>query len=1122
MSSPPPDHAARERALDPTTSFCVQAPAGSGKTELLIQRYLRLLATVDRPEEIVAITFTRKAATEMAARVTDALTEAAAGGPPPAGDHHARTRELAEAALARDRERGWELLRHPSRMRIDTIDALCLELVHRLPLLARLGTAATPIEEAKPLYREAARRTLAELGGERGGAVERLLLHLEGRPERFVELVSDLLAWRDQAAEVIEAARTPRARQGLERTLAGAAGVELARLAATVPEPLAAEIVACGRLAAANLVAGGSDSPVVALAGLGTLPGEGVDALPLWRGIAALLLTDRGEVRKPAGITVRNGFPKGEKGTPEAAAKARMQSLVEAVARHPAWAERLAACRIIPDPVYSDGQWAVVGAVVEVLYLAAAHLWLLFGERGVADFPAIAMEATAALGEAEAPGELLLAIDREVRHLLVDEFQDTSRRQFDLLERLTAGWEQGDGRTLFVVGDPMQSIYRFRQAEVALFLRARRNGIGTVPLTPLKLTANFRSDPAVVGWVNSHLGPLFPIEEDEAAGAVPYSPSRAARPAAGGEVRLVPLLAAHGEGVAAEAAEARQVVALVEAAAGRGESCAILVRARSHLPAILAALHRAGLRYQAHGVLKLTERPVVLDLVALTRALLSPLDRTAWLALLRAPFCGLDAADLYRLVDGTDPEVPVTTLLADPAHLDGLAPEAAGRGARLAAVVAQAEGEVGRRPLAARVEGAWVALGGPATVGAGELAAGRAYLRLLREVEAEGEVSVAAVESRLEGLFAPPDPEADDTLAVMTIHKAKGLEFDTVILPGLGRGPRGPQRPLLRWLHLPEGPLLAARPRRDRDPIYDYVGALEQAQEAQETRRLLYVAATRARTRLYLLGEVESRADSTVRPSGRSLLGLLWPQVEAEALAALEPVAAAASDGPAAPTLRRLPATFRIPTPASALAPEAAERLEAGSVPPFRWAGEAARHTGTVVHAALAHIAEVGVEGWDTARAATMRSALGAALAGEGVAGAELEGAVARAVAAVAAAVGDDRGRWLLTDHEAAASEVALAGRVGGRIVHCTLDRTFVAGGVRWIVDYKVATHEGGDRDAFLAAEWERYLPQLDRYATLMAHLDDRPIRIALYHPLLGGWQEAAWPEAHADAPGVE
>ena len=1111
MSFSPPDHAARVAALDPTTSFCVQAPAGSGKTELLIQRYLRLLATVQRPEEIVAITFTRKAAAEMAARVTDALTAAAKDGPVAPGDHDRRTRDLAAAALARDRERGWGLLHNPRRMRIDTIDAFGLELVHRLPLLARLPTSVTPTEEAAPLYREAARRTLAELGGEHGAPVAQLLLHLEGRPEEFVGRLAELLAWRDQAAEVFAAPHSEAARARLEATLERVVALRLEELRQTVAAAVAGEIVACGRYAAANLADG--DSPIVALADLTSLPAASGAALATWRGVADLLLTGDGTVRKAGGINVKVGFPPGKRGSPEAAAKARMQGLVAALADSPAWGARLAACRLLPEPAYDGGQWAVVGAVVEVVRLAAAHLWWLFRDLGVVDFPTIAMEAIGALGAVEAPDDLLLAIDAQVRHLLVDEFQDTSRRQLELLARLTAGWEEGDGRTLFVVGDPMQSIYRFRQAEVALFLRARRHGVGTVRLTPLTLTANFRSDPAVVGWVNNHLGPLFPEQEDEVAGAVAYCPSTAVRAAAGGEVRLLPLLAHPGEAVAAERSEAARVVALVAAARERGEGCAILVRARSHLVAILLALHRAGRPYQAREVLPLGERPVVLDLVALTRALLSPWDRTAWLAALHAPFCGLDPSALLRLVEGAE-EVTIPSLLAQEERLALLAPEAATRAARLAAVLAQAEGEVGRRPLAQRVEGAWVALGGPATVGPGELAAARAYLRLVRALEAEGPVSVAEVERRLARLFAPPDPAADGTLAVMTIHKAKGLEFDTVIVPGLGRPPRPSDYPLLRWLHLPEGPLLAARPRGDRpDPIYDYVGMLEREQEAQEERRLLYVAATRARRRLYLLGTVEARADGAVRPPGRSLLDLLWPQIAEQALAQVEEVEGDRPEEGGTATVWRLAATFRIPAPAPSLTPAVAVRSAAGEGAPFRWAGEAARHMGTVVHAALAHLAEVGGEGWDAARVATLGPALRAALAAAGVAGTELEAAAARAAAAVAATVADPRGRWLLGRHEAAASEVALAGELGGQIVHCRFDRTFVAGGVRWIVDYKVATHEGGDRDAFLAVEWQRYLPQLARYATLMARLDDRPIRIALYHPLLGGWQEAGWPD---------
>src|SRR5205807_8890004 len=109
------------------------------------------------------------------------------------------------------------------------------------------------------------------------------------------------------------------------------------------------------------------------------------------------------------------------------------------------------------------------------------------------------------------------------KHVLVDEFQDTSISQWELLERLTAGWEPDDGRTLFVVGDPMQSIYRFREADVALFLHARREGLGNVRLEPLTLTTNFRSQEKLVDFFNDAFPRIFPAEPDESLGAVPYS-----------------------------------------------------------------------------------------------------------------------------------------------------------------------------------------------------------------------------------------------------------------------------------------------------------------------------------------------------------------------------------------------------------------------------------------------------------------------------------------------------------------------------------------------------------------------------------------------------------------------
>src|SRR5512146_49625 len=153
---PVPDLAERRRALDPARSFIVQAPAGSGKTELLIQRYLGLLAHVDHPEEIVAVTFTRKAAGEMRERVLGALADAQSGAVP-ATEHEELTLELASAALRRDTRAGWRIADHPARLRIQTVDALCAALTRQMPVLSRFGSQPESMEDAGELYLEAAR-----------------------------------------------------------------------------------------------------------------------------------------------------------------------------------------------------------------------------------------------------------------------------------------------------------------------------------------------------------------------------------------------------------------------------------------------------------------------------------------------------------------------------------------------------------------------------------------------------------------------------------------------------------------------------------------------------------------------------------------------------------------------------------------------------------------------------------------------------------------------------------------------------------------------------------------------------------------------------------------------------
>src|SRR5256884_4048268 len=160
---------------------------------------------------------------------------------------------------------------------------------------------------------------------------------------------------------------------------------------------------------------------------------------------------------------------------------------------------------------------------------AARELHVEFAEAGRVDYTYVTGAARAALADAGLPTELALRAGLAFTHILVDEFQDTSLAQFQLLESLTAAWEEGDGRTLFIVGDPMQSIYRFRDAEVGLFITAREHGIGNVRLTPLRLTRNFRATPALVDWSNEVFAQVFPAADELRAGAIAFSASVAAR-----------------------------------------------------------------------------------------------------------------------------------------------------------------------------------------------------------------------------------------------------------------------------------------------------------------------------------------------------------------------------------------------------------------------------------------------------------------------------------------------------------------------------------------------------------------------------------------------------------------
>ncbi len=1125
---PVPDAGVRERALDPERSFLVQAPAGSGKTELLIQRVLALLARVDAPEEVVAITFTRKAAAEMRGRVLRAL-EMAAGPDAPQAAHARRTRTLAQAVLARDAECGWGLRASPQRLRIQTIDAFCAGLGRQLPFLSGLGGTPHLVEDARPLYREAARAALAtlEAGGADGDAVARAVAHRDAHLEGLENLVVALLGKRDQWLRHLHRDDDSAARRArLEQTVRDEVAGRLAALAAGFPGDALAQASALAAAACAELDAAGQEAGVLEpFRDDAAPPGDDEHALEKWRALDALLLTaSTAEWRKAP--TASLGFPapsaaKGGERARRQAHKERMTALLDRVREVPGLAARLREAARLPASRYAEAQWDVMQAVVRLLVLAAGHLKLVFAAHGRVDFLEVAQRAHHALVDGDgAPTDLALALDHRVSHLLVDEFQDTSRLQCDLLARLTEGWTPGDGRTLFLVGDPMQSIYRFREADVGLFLRAAEGALGNVALESLRLTANFRSAAGLVDWFNGVFPGVLAPARDALAGAVPYAPAAAVR-----DAETPPAVSVHPRIGRDDDGEAAEIVALVEAARAEHPdgTIAVLVRGRAHLHALLPRLREAGLRYRAVDVERLDAQPVVEGLWALTRALLHRGDRVAWLALLRGPLCGLTLADLLALA-GDAREATLPSLLTDPGARARLTVDGRVRVERLAGVLAAALAGRGRAGLRHLVEGAWLALGGPALADATARQAAAAYLELLDLHVTGGTLpDPDAFAEALGELHAPSDPEADASLQLMTVHKAKGLEFDTVILPGLGRLPKRDDPPLLAWLETPDddGLLMAPIDARGaaRDPLYAWIRRLEEGRAAHESGRLLYVAATRARRRLHLLGaaEVGTRKGAPVlRVPKRSFLELLWPVV-GEAFAARferDSVPGAAVEGGAhAPDdapLTRLPRDWACPDfPEAVTATAPLPDMPATEPVIFDWAGEGARAAGTVVHRVLEAwgcdgLPEPGVLSPDAA------GFVRAALREQGLSGAPLDAAASRVDRALRATLADPRGRWLFDPaHTEARGELALTSVLEGRLVDLVIDRTFVdAEGIRWIVDFKTSDHGGGGLGAFLDRELDRYREQLERYGQVLALLDDRPQRLALYFPLVGGWRE--------------
>ncbi|CAA0119395.1 ATP-dependent helicase/nuclease subunit A [Halioglobus japonicus] len=1097
----------RTAAIDPHHSVCVSAPAGSGKTELLIQRYLNLLSRVQRPEQVLAITFTRKAAAEMRERVLESLRSAQENMPCD-NPHQQVTRTLAEQALAADARGEWQLLGNISRFNIKTIDSFCAGLTRQMPVLSQFGGQANVKDDVTPLYIEAVQELYKLLEGDHPIATDlrTLLQHFDNDWERLQTLLVSMLARRDQWRGYIGVHHAP---EEAENYLVATVGAMVSNELSDVDQKLAVfrgELLQLMQFSAANL----NEPPPL------HFPQAAANELAHWRTLRDLLLTKSGHWRKK--ITKAEGFPAGT-GEPQRRKK-QWQALLLELQTIEGLQEALASVQSLPALEADSDSWRLVLHLSRLLPTLAAQLLLVFQQQGVVDHCQVAQSALLALGDDDAPTELALRLDYQIDHILVDEFQDTAITQYELLQKLTRGWgeynEQNPEvpRTLMIVGDGMQSIYGFRGANVGLFLKARSEGFNSVVPRYLELSCNFRSDRGVVDWVNNTFESAFPSTNDVGRAQVRFSRAQAVRP-----LRIDP--AVQMRAFSGGDARRREVLfvcdQIAECIANSEETIAILGRTRSHLQPIVKQLKYLGIPYNAPDLDGLAQSPAVADLLTLCRALYSDADRLAWMAVLRAPWCGLRLEDLLAIARAGDhaPYTPIWSVIQQVDVRSALSEDGRSRLQHVLPALQRAREKHDRLSLRVWVEQAWVEIGGPQCApDEDSLLDVENFLQLLEEAESAGvgfdlDWLTQSVQKRFMNARDP-----DSKVHLLTLHKAKGLEFDRVIIPQLDRSPRRDDRDLLLWDEYSNADgersfLLAAddHSKADTPTLYNYLQLQRQKKTLLEATRLLYVGATRAIAQLFLTGVIKTDTATGLpnAPSRLSLLNPIWPAFSQEMQ-----VYAQRDEPASAPALRTPRHLTRL---AEAAVPVPANHgfsvpRESADNPTAFIANSVDRSIGNVVHKVLETLSHRDILPEEVSERDLRHWHI--ALQREGLRGEALNRALASVRNAVANSIKvGGAGRWVLCGkHREAHSEWALTTVDSQqRIRDIVIDRSFVDAdtGVRWVIDYKSSCPGPGESiEAFFSRESAVYHEQLRAYRDAVRFLGQQPMRCALFFTALG------------------
>ncbi len=1117
MSGPRPPTPAQRRSADPAHSVWVTANAGTGKTRVLADRVLRLLLQGSDPEGILCLTFTKAAAAEMTLRIEERLAHWAT-----ADDDLALADEIEgltgaapdSVRISLARRLFARVLELPRGLAIVTIHALCGALLRRFPIEAEVAphfetiddrTSQELIAEARERVLHAARQRDTPLGR----ALERLAVTLadgtlnDTMAEAMAQRIA-LVASRGAAGGTVEA---------LIAAIHGRLGVD----PAWEPPELTRRACRDGIFDAEGLARlaavfgnGGKKQQEAATSLLHWLNAAEADRFDLFVRHEAVFLTLAKAGRKDVCT---------EKFRREQAALARCYDTEQA--RLAQLCDRMRALDVARRSE----------ALLRVAFAAIDEYEKLKARQAVLDYDDLIERTNLLLHRPGKTEWVLYKLDARIDHVLVDEAQDTSPRQWAIVLKLTEEFFAGAGardrpRTLFVVGDEKQSIYSFQGADLDNFrtvrarLAARAEAAGR-PIRSELLERSFRTVPAVLALVDAvfalpeaRTGVVDPgqvlhhdTERANDPGLVELWPLAAPAPAAPA-AEPWPLPGAPRVGDEPERRVARAIARTIRDWLQRGEVLAstgrrvrpgdvmILLGRRGILQErLVRALREAGVPAAGADRLALREHIAVQDLEALGRAALLPEDDLNLACLLKSPLLGLDEDQLFALAWDRGEATLFERLRA--AAAEGREPFAAAQ-ARLAGWLDRADfmppfefytwvlgADGGRRRLLGR-------LGAEAAEPIEAFLAQTLVYERGHPATLEGFLHWLGLGS--DELKRDPD-QARDVVRVATVHGAKGLEAPIVFLADAG--PRGPsRRGRIQWTDAGDGAALPLwRARSDERPeLCAAIDAREAAAELEERRRLLYVALTRARDRLYVTGwEPRKTPGENAEPCWHELVRRVLAVLPAAGTFELEPslglpgtayrYARGAGTRPleaeeaVTPASQPLPhwagrSAPREPDPARATAPSRTSGPEPAGPATAAEVRQRFRR-GVLVHALLQHLPELA-SGERPAAAERLLAALAPELT------LEQQGELAFQVLALL-----DLPEFAPVFAPGSRAEQAICGTVGGRPTVGQIDRLVITPDEVLVVDIKSNRLAPGDVDATPAG----YLAQLATYRALLAEL---------------------------------